>query len=398
MYTASHHARERPLTITSPLGDKHLDKEWKFLCACASPLPVPAAALSRSQANLDWDLVLELAEGHRVLGVLAARLKETDYADVPAEAREKLQGRMRAQHLFSLSMTAELFRILEQFAKAGVESLLVKGPVVSVLAYGDPAIRSYVDLDLLVRSEAILLASQIMAALEFDADVPEAAIRAGKIPGEYLFSRPGTRQMIELHTEKTFRYYPQPMRVEDLFARQRRVLVHGKEIPALSLEDEFVLNCIHGAKHFWERLMWPADVAAIVVRHPELDWRRAQTAAADVGAERLLCVALLLSESLLGVAVPAEMAGAVNADNSAKALVRQIKGWLPYAGYMAPPLFQRAVFRWRMGGGRNGGTGYLLRLSLSTTEDDWAEGQKGSRLWEILRRPIRLIRKYGQGG
>ena len=398
MYTASHRARERPLTITSPLGDKHLDKEWKFLCACASPLPVPAAALSRSQANLDWDLVLELAEGHRVLGVLAARLKETDYADVPAEAREKLQGRMRAQHLFSLSMTAELFRILEQFAKAGVESLLVKGPVVSVLAYGDPAIRSYVDLDLLVRSEAILSASQIMAALEFDADVPEAAIRAGKIPGEYLFSRPGTRQMIELHTEKTFRYYPQPMRVEDLFARQRRVLVHGKEIPALSLEDEFVLNCIHGAKHFWERLMWPADVAAIVVRHPELDWRRAQTAAADVGAERLLCVALLLSESLLGVAVPAEMAGAVNADNSAKALVRQIKGWLPYAGYMAPPLFQRAVFRWRMGGGMNGGTGYLLRLSLSTTEDDWAEGQKGSRLWEILRRPIRLIRKYGQGG
>jgi len=349
-------------------------------------------------ANLDWDLLLELAEAHRILGVVAARLKETNFAEVPPEGREKLQRRMRAQHLFSLSMTAELFRILEHFAKADIDSLLVKGPLVSLLAYGDPAIRSYVDLDLLVRHEAILPSSQIMTALGFEADVPEEAIRAGKIPGEYLFSRPGTRQMIELHTEKTFRYYPRPMRVDDLFARQRQVLLDGKQIPALSLEDEFVLNCIHGAKHFWERLMWSADVAAIVTRHPEIDWRRAQHAAADVGAERMLRVALLLCESLLGVPVPAEMAGDAKADDTAKDLVRQIERWLPYAGYMPPPLLERAMFRWKMGGGGYGGTAYLLRLSLSTTEDDWTEGQKGSRVWEMLRRPIRLMRKYGQGG
>ena len=67
------------------------------------------------------------------MGVVAARLKETGYAEVPQEARENLQARMRAQHLFSLSMTAELFRILEQFQKAGIDALLVKGPLVSVV-------------------------------------------------------------------------------------------------------------------------------------------------------------------------------------------------------------------------------------------------------------------------
>ena len=36
-------------------------------------------------ATLDWDLVLELAEGHRVLGVMAARLKETGFAGFPRE-------------------------------------------------------------------------------------------------------------------------------------------------------------------------------------------------------------------------------------------------------------------------------------------------------------------------
>jgi hypothetical protein len=55
------------------------------------------------------------------------------------------------------------------------------------------------------------------------------------------------------------------------------------------------------------------------------------------------------------------------------------------------------MFRWKMGGGGSKGSAYLLRLSFSTTEDDWSEGQSGSRMWEMLRRPFRLIRKYGQG-
>ena len=398
VYTATNHVLEPLLTSTSPLGAKPFDKEWKFLCACASPLPLSAEALASLMLNLDWDLLLELAEGHRVLGVMAARLKETAFAGVPVDAREKLQSRMRAQHLFSLSMTADLFRILEQFARAGIQSLLVKGPLVSVLAYGDPAVRSYVDLDLLVRHEDILAASRIMTSLGFEADVPEEAIIAGKIPGEYLFGRAGTREIIELHTEKTFRYYPRPMRVAELYARQRRVPLDGKEISTLSLEDEFVLNCIHGAKHFWERLMWSADVAAIVGRHPEIDWQASRRAAADVGAERMLRVALLLSEALLGVAVPAEMSASVHADRTAGKLVRQIERWLPNAGYTPPALLERAMFRWKMGGGGYDGTAYLLRLSFSTTEDDWTDAARPSRsrIWEMLRRPFRLMRKYGQ--
>ena len=350
--------------------------------------------------NLDWNLALELAEEHSVLGVVAARLKETGYSGIPAEAREKLQGSIRTQHLFSLSMTAELFRILEAFGQAGIETLLVKGPVVSFLAYGDPAVRSYVDLDLLVRDAAILSACRTLTALGFEADVPEAAILAGKIPGEYLFKRAGAQQLVELHTEKTFRYYPRPMRIEDLYARQRRVPLEGRDVPALCLEDELVLNCIHGAKHFWERLMWPADIAAIVARHPEIAWERVRQAAGDVGAERMLHVGLLLSESLLGVPVPAEMVASTNPDGAAREVVRQVEGWLPTAGYLPPALLRRAMFRLKMGGGGLSGTAYLVRLSLSPTDEDWAEGreERGSRIWEAIKRPFRLMRKYGQDG
>jgi hypothetical protein len=327
-------------------------------------------------------------------------LEKSDRLEMPADAWELLQGKMRTQHLFTLSMTAELFRILDAFGRAGIETILVKGPVVSFLAYGDPGVRSYVDLDLLVRDPEILPASRIMTTLGFEADVSESAILAGKIPGEYLFKRAGAQQIVELHTEKTFRYYPRPMRIGDLFARQRRLPLEGRGIPALCLEDELVLNCIHGAKHFWERLMWAADIAAIVVRHPEIDWERVRQAARDVGAERMVHVGLLLAESLLGVPVPAEMTANTKADSAARDLVRQVEGWLPTAGYRPPPLRQRAIFRQKMGGGGMRGAAYLVRLSLSPTEEDWGEGneERGSWVWEAIKRPFRLLRKYGQDG
>jgi len=41
-----------------------------------------------------------------------------------------------------------------------------------------------------------------------------------------------------------------------------------------------------------------------------------------------------------------------------------------------------------------------LRLSLSPTEEDWVEGAEYRRswLWDAVRRPLRLLRKYGPDG
>ncbi len=308
------------------------------MCLCASALASPERIRPLLAGELNWELLLELADEHSVQGVLTHRLEEVAFAGVPAHARERLQSRMRAQHLFTLSMTAELFRILQDFSQAQIETILVKGPLISLLAYGDSAMRSYVDLDLLLRHRDIQSATQRMLAMGFETDVPETAIRAGKIPGEYLFKRPGTQRIVELHTERTFRYYPKPMRVEELFSRKRPLLLDGRAVPALSLEDELVLNCIHGAKHFWERLMWVSDVAAVVARHPEMDWEKARGAAAEVGAERMLRVGILLGTSLFDVELPAAIEQEVARDRASRELCRQVSTWLPYAGWTPPSL------------------------------------------------------------
>lgn len=86
----------------------------------------------------------------------------------------------------------------------------------------------------------------------------------------------------------------------------------------------------------------------------------------------------------------------VKGDAVAARLASQVPEWLPAAGEAPPGLFERAVFRLRMRGGLLAAPAYLLRLSLSPTEEDWKSGSEEKHSWlpAALRRPFRLARKY----
>jgi len=388
----------RALSLRFSSGTGFLNNEWPVLCACVSPSTSLEAARQALTGTFDWDVLLEAAEEHSVQGIVAKRLEELHFENVPQEAREKLQSRMRAQHLFTLSMTAELFRVLNDFSSAGLEAIVIKGPVTSLVAYGDPALRGFGDVDLLLRQKDISAASQRMQSQGFVPSVTDSAIAAGKIPGEYVFKRPGTNRMIEIHTEQTFRYYPAGMPIEMMFRRKRMLPFDGREVPALSLTDEIVFYCVHGAKDFWERLMWICDVAAIAKNRPEVDWNATWRAASECGAGRMLTVGLLLGARVLRAQLPPSMVETVERDQGAARLCAQIQRWLPYGAGAPPSLLRRALYRISMGEGGIRGLNYLSRLSLSPTEEDWqAAGthQGRSWFWDTVRRPFRLMRKYG---
>ena len=276
---------------------------------------------------------------------------------------------------------------------------MIKGPVLSARCYGDPGLRQYGDLDLIVRDAEIQRATELMIRFGYEPSVPLTAIQAKKIPGEYVFRQTSTKLLVEFHTELTFRYHPRPLPLENIFKRQARVEIDSHLLPALSPEDELVLICIHGAKHFWEQLSYIADVAAFVSVQ-KLDWARVQSAAAEVGGERMLYVGLRLAADVLGAPLPENVGAVVRSDRVVGRLVDQIVRWLPAAGSAPPGIVERAMFRVRMRGGILSGVAYLFRLSFSPTEEDWVEGTENKRHWflDALGRPFRLARKYGSDG
>jgi hypothetical protein len=371
--------------------------EWQVLLECARPFPDVSRLAVTLGGPLDWPGLLALADDHGMLPLLAARIRAIDTAPVPAHIREQLQASQRSQAIFTLSLAAELFRILDRLAPSGVEVLLTKGPALAARCYDDPGSRQYGDLDFVVRDRDVRQATEIMIGLGYEPKVSLKSIEARKFPGEYVFSHRDTKVLAEFHSERTFRYHPRPLPLEKLFSRRANVRFDGHDVPALSVEDELILNCIHAAKHFWTRLMWVADIAALISRQV-IDWDRALAAVHEVSAERMVRVGLLLGVDVLGARMPPQIDRFLRADAGALRASTQIARRLPLGESLDFGVFRRAVFRMKMRGGLLRGLGYLVRLSLSPTEEDWVSGSEEKRSWllDAAGRPFRLVRKYGR--
>ena len=376
------------------LAAKLASPEWRALFACARPTRA-ADEVAGLLRDADGERLLALAENHGVMPLVAAALLSLPGGAISAAIRAELSEHQRAHHFFTLRMSAELFRLSDLFAAQNIGVLLVKGPALAMQAYGEAAMRNYGDLDLLVRHADVARATKLMTGAGYEAHVPLTAIAAGKIPGQYMFRRREAKLLVELHNDRTMRYYPRPLPIEELFARRVYVEMDGRGVPAPCIEDHLVLICIHGAKHFWERLQWIADVAALVSRQPDINWEQALKSAREVGAETMLHAGLLLAVTVFQTALPTAVRARTETDAPARKITEQALRWLPAAGYAPPSLSQRALFRMRMRGGSVSGANYLLRMLVSPTEEDWSsDGTAAHGLLNVLRRPFRLAKKY----
>jgi Uncharacterised nucleotidyltransferase len=363
---------------------------------CAHPQPNSRQLNRLFGQSLNCSELCLLAEEQGLLPLLSLRLASTDETLIPFGARQKVKDLHRAHVIFSLRLTGELFRLLEHLGAAKIETVVIKGPVLSMRCYGDPGVRQYSDLDLIVRTKDIQHATELMLEFGYEPRIPLQAIASGRIPGEYVFRRPDTNSIVELHTEHTFRYHPRRLPLEKVLARKTWVSIDHRQVPTLSIEDELVLICIHAAKHLWERLAWVVDIAALLANNPALNWKNVRSAAGEVGAERMLRVGVQLTAELLRAPLSAEMIAYVKSDPAAIKLAGQIADRLAQGGSLEPGILGRAAFRVRMRGGLFEGLSYLLRLSLSPTEDDWSTkpGSNRPSITDAISRPFRLARKY----
>jgi hypothetical protein len=170
----------------------------------------------------------------------------------------------------------------------------------------------------------------------------------------------------------------------------------GTVVATFCPEDALNVLAVHGSKHLWSRLQWVTDLAWLLHATPEFSWPLAMKSARELGSEQMTLTGLALASHIFLLPLPPEIASCVASGISVKhaagqALAEMFSGDAARAG-----VAQRAVFRIRSTRGPVTGLRYLLRLIASPTEEDW-ESARGSRLRQIVLRPLRLIHKYGWG-
>ena len=116
--------------------------------------------------------------------------------------------------------------------------------------------------------------------------------------------------------------------------------------------------CVHGAKHFWDRLGWIFDVAELIVAQP-VDWPLTMRIAAKLKSTRLLLLGLYLAHDLLDAPVPETILEQARRDSNVQWLAAKVRGEL--AGGASPHMgvLPRAAFRFRSRDGSGRGPAHV---------------------------------------
>jgi hypothetical protein len=351
--------------------------------------------------GMNWSEILACAIQHKLAPMLWERLASLDGVFLAQDQRETLTQLARSMGRNSLAFTGEMLRLHELFTAAQIAAIPFKGPTLAWLAYPNFAHRTFVDLDFVVPQCSI---RQAMSLLRAQGYVPqfnsaEAQVgQSGPAPGQYAFAPGRNYSFVELHTERTLRYFSRPLNLAEMNSRLIRLEIGGRTIRTFSVEDLLVMLCVHGTKHFWERLAYIVDIAQLT-RVCEVNWALASELAEKTGSTRKMLLGLYLARELMGASLPESVLERARGDRQVRWLAGEVVD--QYAGASDPSVgvWPRAVFRLRSCDGYWQGLRQLFRLSVSPTESDREKirlPRFTSPLYTLVR-PFRLLQEYGLG-
>jgi hypothetical protein len=374
-----------------------------ILCAARKRLDETAAERVRAllRGRLNWSGVVAAAFQHHVAPFLYENLRRAGEELVPPIWLESLRERAREASGLALLLFSELLRIHEIFEREQFLLIPYKGPVLSWLAYQNLTQRTFIDLDFVLEQEHVPRATALLESADFRAEFgsqERQAGRSGPAPGQYSFFREATRAQVELHTERTLRYFPTPLDFGEISRRLITVEIAGRKIRTFSIEDTLVMLCVHGTKHFWDRLAWIADVTELIMSQP-VDWALAMQIAAEMNSTRVLLLGLYLAHDLLGASLPQSVLEKAQRDSSVRWLANKVLEQFQGDTDSSPGVLPRAVFRVRSRDRIGSGMRHLARLAMSPTERDRESVRLPGALAPlyVLVRPWRLLREYGWG-
>lgn len=394
--------------LPSPPHNISPSRTFDLLCACCTAHPTPAqiAHIATLQfADFDWPEFLRQAEHHGVLALAAHNL--TQQADnLPHEIRGTLESAHATSFRPGLWFAAELMRVTQQLARRGVRAIPYKGPVLAQSAYGDLALRSFSDLDLLISPADFDQAKNALAEIAYRPSKPQtpAVERLWLKTGyECSFDGPAGKNLVELQWALLPRFYAvasAQFQFDDLWSRAGRVALGASDtaaVPCLAPEDSLLILSLHAAKHLWTRLIWVADIAE-TLRAPSLDLAQVISRARAAGIARILGVSLNLARNLLGAPIPEIAQAAINSDPAISPLTAECSSRLAHCAtydFQSTQYF-RQILRLRERPADR--SRYLWRLLFTPSEGDIQSVTLPEPMFPLYRavRLARLLRKLAK--
>jgi hypothetical protein len=294
------------------------DRELNLLIAtCRNAYGGGPKDVERFCDDVDWRHFLHLARRHRVQA-----LSWHGLGPAQGEASEDIAGQLTADSIAiveaNLRAAAECVRLKEQFDRAGVDLLFLKGLTVGALAYPNPFLKMGWDVDVLVAPDTLGAAVSLLRSGGYLPAIPASASDARlrrwhKGRKESVWHDVGSGIHLELHTRLT----DHPSLVPGLGMQSPSQLVKITDqisLPTLAKDELFAYLCVHGASSAWFRLKWITDLAAMLHGEEASEVDRLYICSQRLGAGRAAAQALLLAHRFYDSSMSADLAQRLEAE------------------------------------------------------------------------------------
>ena len=220
-------------------------------------------------------------------------------------------------------MTFELCRVLDILDQHNILALPYKGPILGLIAYGDPALRSFDDLDLLLPEADYFKPKHVLKNYGY-VTPPYIALseknedRFRQYFGEYPMVREKGNICLDIHRrclgngDLTF-----TGDLPQLWNRLITIEFAGRKIQTFSHSDLLIYLTMNGFKDGWEILRPVCDLAGVLHRQAEhLEWDYILTETRKLKIDRIFGLGLLLAHQLLQAEIPEEILYQIKHDRS----------------------------------------------------------------------------------
>jgi len=264
------------LKITQELSWPSTDvqEEWKRL---ASYLDNPAYLCNK--VFDDQPMLMEIVIANGIGPLLYNQLKAGGCLQSLSEnVLERLQQIYFLTAAFNLLLSSEIRALVNEFDRAKIPVLWVKGAILAANLYEDLALRPAGDLDLIVRSEHVNRAEEVIKGLGYVLASPEAFGDFNKEVGHArAYQRRDNKAFtLELHhalmssIERVT-----PINETWFWDHTTQVSINGASLLTLNQEANLLYLCGHLVSHHgWEpRFIWLYDVHRLLEKYKEVfDW------------------------------------------------------------------------------------------------------------------------------
>jgi hypothetical protein len=372
-----------------------MQPEFELVLLCATPAKEERHN-SRIRAlvdqDLDWARVEEFADWHRLVPLLYWELKATRPDRIPPSIADSFERNMRN----NLLLTGELFRVLSLFDRAGIPAIPFKGPALAAGVYGNLALRTFGDLDVLVppadawRARDLLLGEGYRSNLQL-----HPARRQDYLRSYDEFTLYGDNALLEIHWGFIPPHFSISLDTAAFLERREQLLLGNRSIPSLRPEDLLLVLCVHGAKHCWTHFGLVADIAWLMTKH-SLPSQALLARAKEAGCHRIVLVAAKLACEVLEAPLAEPVARAIDADPAVSVLAGEVLDAIFGKRHDETDILSSARLHMRMRERLRDRLRYAFRLLTRPGVEDWQMIDLPaalSFLYPVLRYP-RLALKY----